>query len=44
MDTDATTPKLSSAPVPGRLQLALHLIDGQLQPGDRAIWQVPLYL
>ena len=44
MDTDATTPKISSAPVPGRLQLALHLIDGQLQPGDRAIWQVPLYL
>ena len=44
MDTDATTPKISSAPIPGRLQLALHLIDGQLQPGDRAIWQVPLYL
>jgi hypothetical protein len=28
--------------VPGRLQL--HLIDGQLQPGDHALWQVPLYL
>ncbi|MDV9044013.1 hypothetical protein [Stenotrophomonas sp. RAC2] len=44
MDTDATTPKISSAPVPGRLQLAVHLIDGQLQPGDRALWQVPLFL
>ncbi|WP_329892988.1 hypothetical protein [Stenotrophomonas sp. SMYL20] len=44
MDTDATTPKISSAPVPGRLQLAVHLIEGQLQPGDRALWQVPLFL
>ncbi|MFY1079718.1 hypothetical protein, partial [Escherichia coli] len=44
MDTDATTPKISSAPVPGRLQLALHLIDSQLQPGDHALWQVPLHL
>ncbi|HFF3759161.1 hypothetical protein [Stenotrophomonas forensis] len=44
MDTDAQQPRISSAPVPGRLQLAAHLIDGQLQPGDRALWQVPLYL
>src|SRR5262249_54329622 len=44
MDTDAQQPRISSAPVPGRLQLATHLIDGQLQPGDRALWQVPLYL
>nr|WP_313227119.1 hypothetical protein [Stenotrophomonas pavanii] len=44
MDTHARTPKISSAPVPGRLQAALHLIDGQLQPGDHALWQVPLYL
>lgn len=44
MDTDARTPRISSAPVPGQLQVAVHLLDGQLQPGDHALWQVPLYL
>lgn len=44
MDTDVQQPRISSSPVAGHLRLSVHLADGRLQPGDHALWHVPLQL
>lgn len=44
MDTEALRPKIASSPVAGRLRAELHLANGQLQPGDHALWHVPLQM
>lgn len=44
MDTEALQPKIASSPVAGRLRAELHLAKGQLQPGDHALWHVPLQM